>query len=147
MIVKHVKDTINNIPTIVKTLKLKVAKERNLFKPTELIIKPIIKDTSKVPLNKLNGLQILKIKIKPVIPTIITHKVEDVVVLKLKIAVKMTIIKMLITIVKAAGMDVAMTLPKNLPWTFSSLGSKAKINDGIPIVKTLVKVSCTGIKG
>ena len=44
-------------------------------------------------------------------------------------------------IVKAVGNDLLITFVINFPLVISSLGSSARMSDGIPIVKTLVKVS------
>ena len=43
--------------------------------------------------------------------------------------------------VKAAGMLLLMTLRKKFPLTNSSFGSKAKTNDGIPIVNAVINVN------
>ena len=53
----------------------------------------------------------------------------------------------LLTIVSAGGADFFNTFFKKFPFTLSWFGSNARINDGIPIVRTLVSVNCIGIKG
>ena len=57
------------------------------------------------------------------------------------------IINIFITIVIAGGTAFFKTLGKNLPVTLSLLGSKERINEGIPIVETLAKVNWIGMKG
>ena len=47
----------------------------------------------------------------------------------------------------AVGNDLDNTLIIKWPLTLSLFGSNANINDGIPIVITLINVSCIGIKG
>ena len=60
---------------------------------------------------------------------------------KLKAVLNNTIIVTLNTTVKAAGMLLLMTLRKKFPLTNSSFGSKAKTNDGIPIVNAVINVN------
>ena len=43
--------------------------------------------------------------------------------------------------VNAGGADFLKTLAKKFPFTLSLFGSKAKTNDGIPIVATLANVN------
>ena len=47
----------------------------------------------------------------------------------------------------AVGKDFEITFFKKLPLILSLLGSNASIKDGIPIVTTLIKVNCIGMKG
>lgn len=53
----------------------------------------------------------------------------------------MVIIIILVTIVNAVGKDLRKTLIIIRPFILSLLGSKARINDGTPIVTTLVSVN------
>ena len=70
-----------------------------------------------------------------------TQIVEVSISVNLKISLTIIVIKTLATIVSAAGRDFLITFGKKCPVTFSLLGSSAKMNDGMPIVTTLVKVS------
>ena len=56
------------------------------------------------------------------------------------------IITTLNTTVKALGRALKNTFKRKLPFTSSWLGSSAKINDGTPIVKNVIKVKWIGIK-
>ena len=80
-------------------------------------------------------------------PVKITAKVEKYVESKLNILDTKDKINILNTTVKAAGIALFIIFIKKLPLILSLFGSKANTKDGIPIVKTFIRVICIGSKG
>lgn len=138
---------INKAAVKIKSFGVKIVNENKSPKNTTSNVNIVIKNTNKHLRIALNGTLILYKSIKPVSPVKRTHKVDTSSSVSLIMVGRNTIIKTLATIVKAVGIDLFKTLIIILPLILSLLGSKAKINDGIPIVTTLVKVSCIGSKG
>ena len=95
----------------------------------------------------LNGMLIFISRINPVMVVTITARVESCGAVKPKRLSKNTRITIFSTMVSPVGMDLLITLTTNFPRTISLFGSKAKINDGIPIVSVLISVRCIGSKG
>ena len=95
----------------------------------------------------MKGTLILYNNINPIIPVMITARVETSGLLSLIILGKVIIIIMFETMVKAVGKLFFNTFTIILPFILSLFGSKARINDGIPIVTVLISVSCIGING
>ena len=89
----------------------------------------------------LNGRQIRKTSRNPVNPVSITHMVEICCcgISSRNAAAETT--RTLNTIVTAPGTALLITLRRKSPFTRSRFGSSASTNDGMPMVKTLVKVS------
>ena len=106
-------------------------KSLNIITPK---LNPKIIVTNKAFLNLLNGLLILKIKIKPVRAIIDIANVDTSCFDKFESSDINTILN---TTVKPDGIALLMILAKKLLSIFSLLGSKAKMNDGIPIVNIL----------
>ena len=110
-------------------------------KITQHPAKIAIKDISKIPLNKLNGLDILINSINPVNTVKITHIVEYTLNgNSTKLLIINTIIIFTIT-VSAVGMDLLITFPINLPFTRDLFGSNASMNDGIPIHTNAIRLN------
>ena len=111
------------------------------LKPINIPIKPAINTVIKQNLNLFKGKHILNNNKKPVNPVIITHNVDICTSFNLKKLPNIEIATIFKTIVNDVGKDRLKTLIRKLPLILSLLGSKAKIKEGIPIVKTLVKVN------
>ena len=94
----------------------------------------------------LKGLHILYKWINPVIAVKKTHKEVSKPSCKRKIFVNIVTKIILKTTVNAVGKLLLTIFNKNWPFTKSLFGSKAKIKEGIPIVKPVIKVNCIGIK-
>ena len=94
----------------------------------------------------LNGLQILYRWMKPVIAVKKTHNDVSSPSSKWKILANIVTSTMLKTTVKAVGRLLLTIFNKKLPFTNSVLGSKARINEGIPIVNPVIRVNWIGIK-
>ena len=73
--------------------------------------------------------------------------ISDSVDFSIKLNCKNVIINMHMTITNDVGIAFLNTFVRKLPVTFFLFGSKAHINDGIPIVRIFVNVNCTGING
>ena len=84
-------------------------------------------------------------KAKPLRPVEITHKLEKYSSAIIPNLFKIVKAKIVITFVIAVGKAFATTFCKNLPLILSLLGSNANINEGIPIVVTLINDNCIGI--
>ena len=89
----------------------------------------------------LNGTHNLYKSINPTSPVMMTHMVETSSCESLINEGRKEIMTMFKVIVRAVGKDFFNTLMIILPFILSLLGSRAKTNDGMPIVTTLVKVS------
>ena len=124
-----------------------IVSENKSLKSTIPSVNSIISDTNNIRLNLLNGTLILYNKVKPVKPVNITARVDTSASVILIIFGKKDIITTLVTMVRAVGKAVFMTFIMILPFILSLFGSRARINDGIPMVTMLVKVSCIGTKG
>ena len=120
---------------------VKLASSNTFLNPNIPKEKIVIIKISNTILKALNGLHNLYNNINPVKPVKRTQIVEVSISVNLKISLTIIVIKTLATIVSAAGRDLLITFGKKCPVTLSLLGSSAKMNDGIPIVTTLVKVS------
>ena len=94
----------------------------------------------------LNGLQILYKWMKPVIAVKKTQRDVSSPSSRWKTFANMVTRMILKTTVKAVGKLLLTIFNRNFPFTKSLFGSKAKIKDGMPIVKPVIKVSCIGIK-
>ena len=97
-------------------------------------------------LNALNGSHNLYRKINPEIPVRNTTKLETTSSGKLNAYLNISTMITLNTTVSAAGTRLPITFTKKFPLTISVFGSRAKINDGIPIVNVVINVSWIGIK-
>ena len=95
---------------------------------------------------KLKGLHILNKWINPVIAVKKTHKDVSKLAGIWKIDAQSVTKMILKTTVKDVGRLLLTIFKRKLPFTKSWFGSKAKINDGIPIVKAVIKVNWIGIK-
>ena len=100
-----------------------------------------IKLTNKILLSVLKGTLMRYRSINPVNPVSNTAKVETSSLLILITSGRNVIINILHTIVKAVGNDFFRTFMMILPFILSLFGSKASMNDGIPMVTILVRVS------
>ena len=87
----------------------------------------------------LNGIDILNIKIKPIVSINITSIVDFCSCEKPNIAPSISTIKTITTLVILTGIDLYKTFFKKLPFNLSLLSSRASTNDGIPIVRELIK--------
>ena len=92
-------------------------------------------------------LQSLNNRIRPHIPVLITHKLEKSLSRIMPFLFNIDNIKILIATQSPEGNAFEITCLKKFPLTLSLFGSKAKINDGIPIVTTLIRLNWIGIKG
>ena len=153
----------NLLDTIFDIIKLHTAiPESNIIKPTYSFVSSTqnqflnIKQQpakiatsvgSKIPLKILNGLDIFIISIKPVSTVSITHIVEYICDGNFKNIFNIKTITIFSITVNAVGIDLLITFPINLPFTLSLFGSNARINDGIPIHTSEIKLSCIGING
>ena len=126
---------INNI------LQLRIARENKFLNPTIPNTKKKINVKIKIFLRLLSGLHTLYRCKKAVNPVMITDNVDISDSLILNILPTITTINIFTTIVNAEGIAFAKILIKKLLLNCSLFGSKAKINDGIPMVKALVKVN------
>ena len=97
-------------------------------------------------LNALNVSHNLYRKINPEIPVRNTTKLETTSSGKLNAYLNISTMMTLNTTVSAAGTLLPITFTKKFPLTISVFGSRAKINDGIPIVNVVINVSWIGIK-
>jgi len=139
---------LNKITAIAKspaTKKIKdgdnITSENSSLKNTIPNINITIKKVKSNLLKLLKGVHILYKSINPVIPVIITHKVDissDVSLIKEGSTI---IIIIFAVIVSAVGTEFFKTLEIILPFIRSLLGSKARIKEGMPIVTILVSVS------
>ena len=80
-------------------------------------------------------------------PIVNTQIVDSCPFVKWKMLPHNKTIKILSTIVTAVGIDLLMILKKKCFLNRFSFGSKASINDGIPIVVTLINVNWIGTNG
>jgi len=103
--------------------------------------KPANKASHKVNLNVLNGSHNLYKKIKPDIPVRKTTKLDTTSSGKSKANLNISTMMTLNTTVSAAGTLLPITFIKKFPLTISVLGSNARMNDGIPMVNVVIKVS------
>ena len=125
---KYVKPIINN-PTMINV-------NINLYGDTSNFDFSLFLDLDKV--NKSD---------KPEIPVAITHSEEYAYSGIILNFTKNAITKMLIIVVRAVGIAFEIIFFKKLPCILSLLGSKASINEGIPIVTTLIKLKWIGSNG
>ena len=86
-------------------------------------------------------LQSLNNRIRPHIPVLITHKLEKSLSRIMPFLFNIDNIKILIATQSPEGNAFEITCLKKFPLTLSLFGSKAKINDGIPIVTTLIRLN------
>ena len=124
-----------------------MAVENQSFNIVKHIENRIIIDINNVVLKIFIGLLILNNNINPVNTVKIIHMLEYVSIGRLYFMLINTIKIIFITVVKAIGIDFAITFGKNFPLTLSVFGSNAKINDGIPIHTNDIKLNCIGING
>ena len=94
-----------------------------------------------------NGKQMRYSTKNPVNPVRITHNVLISSDVNWKYWAQSKIRIRLITMVNPPGRDLLKMFFKNFPCTRSWLGSNANKNEGIPIVRQLIKVSWMGING
>lgn len=141
MILNIVNDINTKIKIKINIFKFKTVKAKNSLKPINVPIKPKIKIIIKLNLNLFKGKHILNNNKKPVNPVIITHKVDICTSFNKKKLPNTAITTIFKTIVNEVGKDLLKTLIKKLPLIRLLFGSKAKINEGTPIVKKLVKVN------
>ena len=127
--------------------KLSLDNEKRSVKKTIPIKKQEAIVPNRIFLIKLNGLQILKSKPRPHIPVRITQIVDVSLEGKLKTCDNNIVASISRTIIMAQGRALLIILTNKFPFTLSLLGSKASIKEGMPIVNTLVRVICMGIKG
>ena len=85
--------------------------------------------------------------IKPVRQVRITARVDISGVERPKGSLRAHSSTMLAVMVRAAGMLWRMTFKMNLPRSRSLLGSKARMKEGVPMVRVEISVCCTGWKG
>ena len=88
----------------------------------------------------LKGIHNLNSKNSPLKPVNITHKVESSLPLKFIKCESPIIINIDMTIVKAQGRARLTMFLNRFPFILFLFGSRARTNDGIPIVRTLVNV-------
>ena len=109
-------------------------RENSGWKNSIAIIKPTTIRVYSAARNRLNGTQTLN-TVK------MTAKVEICSLGRWRNSETATNNRMLVIIVKAPGKDFRMILTKNFPRIRSLFGSKARIKEGIPIVKVLISVN------
>ena len=114
---------------------------KNIIHIKDAVISAINKDN----LSLFRGSEILYICINPVVASNNTANVDVSISFRFNILDANSISIVLITTVIDVGNATLDILNKKLGFTFSLFGSNASINDGIPIVNTLIKVNCIGI--
>ena len=109
--------------------------------------KPESSTPNRAPRRPLKGVLILKSIIKPVAQVRITANVDMSGEERPRGSLRAHSSTMLAVMVRAAGMLCRITFKMNLPRSRSLLGSKARIKEGVPMVKVEISVCCTGWKG
>ena len=104
------------------------------------------KTVNNAVLKKLNGLETWYKWINPVVPVIKTAKELTKASSRWKAVLNKTIITTSRKTVTPAGILFLNIFKIKFPDTILVLGSKANINDGIPIVQLVIKVSWIGMK-
>ena len=139
---------LNIITAIINSIRARMIKcgvnntsENRFRRATTPNINIPIRLTNSILLKVLNGTLIRYKSINPVNPVNKTARVDTSSLLILITSGKKVIIKILHVMVRAVGKDFLSTFIIILPFILSLFGSNANINDGIPIVTILVKVS------
>ena len=123
---------------------VRFTKEKKGWKNRIAMINPDTIRVYKAARNTLNGMQTFKSVSSPVNPVIITAKVEICSLgrsRKREIAANSSTFA---TMVNAPGRDFRMMFTINSPRIRSLFGSRAKINEGMPMVKVLINVNWIG---
>ena len=116
-------------------------RENSGWKNSIAIITPTTIRVYSADRNRLNGTQTFNRVRSPVNPVKMTAKVEICSLGRWRNSETATNYRMLVIIVIAPGKDFRMILTKNFPRIRSLFGSKARIKEGIPIVKVLISVN------
>ena len=127
--------------------RVKVVRAKNSLRNSTDATKAASSTPNKAPRRPLNGVLILNSMIKPVKQVSTTAKVDMSWLESPKGPLRAHSSTMLAVMVKAAGMLCRMTFKMNLPRSLSLLGSKARMKEGVPMVKVEISVCCTGWKG
>ena len=122
-------------------------RENSDWKNSMAMTNPTTMSVYRAVRSRLNGIQTFNKVRRPVKPVRITAKVEICSLGRWRNREIATNNRTFATIVNAPGRDLRIILTKKLPRIRSLLGSKAKMKDGIPMVKVLIRVNWIGWNG
>ena len=124
----------------------KLAKLKNWYWKNAPYINIINKNINNAFLSKLNGLHTLYRWINPVVPVKNTARALTISSDKLKACSNKTINMIFKNTVTPAGILFLNIFKMKFPDTIFVFGSRARINEGIPIVHVVIRVNWIGIK-